>query len=555
MATADEYATWIVKNADKRGTPEFDTVAAAYKDAKGGAPAVAATAAPSHWDEFVEGLKSSPVTQAGLGAIRGAAGIGATIMQPFQALEDKLTGGAANKDTRAGIEGGTAALGGDTHSVAFQSGKLGAEFAGTAGVGGVIAAPVKLLARSAPAVAPLANAIETAGFSTGRPNALSRAADIGTRSVGGAINGAASTALVDPDSATTGGVVGGLIPGAAKVAGGAGNAIGKAIRGAGASPEVAALAKRAKELGIDIPADRLVDSKPLNAIASALNYVPFSGRAATESRMEAQLNTAASKLMGQDTPNMTKAIRDASKDLGAKFDATLQSTSVAFDQQLLQDVSRVYNTAEKELGSDALKPIAAQLDELVAKGASGTIDGQAAYNIKRALDRIGSGNTPTAYHALELKGVLMDALNRSLGPTEAAAFKTTREQYGNMLALEKIAKNGAEGDISVARLANLKNIKNDGLQELADIAAQFVKSREGQHGAMQRAVVGAVTAATGGIPGLAAGAGLGRAANMGLNSRAARSIALGEPNALQALANPSLRQVGYRSAPVLASDR
>jgi len=34
MATADEYAAWIVKNADKRGTPAFDTVAAAYKAAR-----------------------------------------------------------------------------------------------------------------------------------------------------------------------------------------------------------------------------------------------------------------------------------------------------------------------------------------------------------------------------------------------------------------------------------------------------------------------------------------------------------------------------------------
>ena len=33
MATADEYAGWIVKNAGKKGTPEFDTVAAAYKEA------------------------------------------------------------------------------------------------------------------------------------------------------------------------------------------------------------------------------------------------------------------------------------------------------------------------------------------------------------------------------------------------------------------------------------------------------------------------------------------------------------------------------------------
>ena len=35
MATADEYAAWIVKNSAKRGTPEFDNVAKAYELAKG----------------------------------------------------------------------------------------------------------------------------------------------------------------------------------------------------------------------------------------------------------------------------------------------------------------------------------------------------------------------------------------------------------------------------------------------------------------------------------------------------------------------------------------
>ena len=45
MATADEYAAWIVKNADKKGTPEFDTVATAYQDAR-----KTLAAAPSEWD-------------------------------------------------------------------------------------------------------------------------------------------------------------------------------------------------------------------------------------------------------------------------------------------------------------------------------------------------------------------------------------------------------------------------------------------------------------------------------------------------------------------------
>lgn len=33
MATADQYAQWIVDNATKKGTPEFDTVAKAYQEA------------------------------------------------------------------------------------------------------------------------------------------------------------------------------------------------------------------------------------------------------------------------------------------------------------------------------------------------------------------------------------------------------------------------------------------------------------------------------------------------------------------------------------------
>lgn len=34
MASAEEYAQWIVKNSDKKGTPEFDTVAKAYQSKK-----------------------------------------------------------------------------------------------------------------------------------------------------------------------------------------------------------------------------------------------------------------------------------------------------------------------------------------------------------------------------------------------------------------------------------------------------------------------------------------------------------------------------------------
>ena len=60
MATAEQYAEWIVRNADKRGTPEFETVAAAYKAAR------AQTQRPEQKPEFEDpGFRQSALIGAG----------------------------------------------------------------------------------------------------------------------------------------------------------------------------------------------------------------------------------------------------------------------------------------------------------------------------------------------------------------------------------------------------------------------------------------------------------------------------------------------------------
>ena len=148
----------------------------------------------------------------------------------------------------------------------------------------------------------------------------------------------------------------------------------------------------------------------------------------------------------------------------------------------MNDLADVSNKAAKELNASDASVIHQQVSDILEKGANGEIPGQAAYNIKRTLDNIGRRNSNDAHYALDLKSKLMDALNESLDPQAAADFSKTRQQYGNMLSLEKLAQNGAEGNISIARLANMKNIGNQDLQDLADISAQFLKGREGQHG-------------------------------------------------------------------------
>ena len=510
-------------------------------------------------DEQPVAKERNPIIQQGAnlvgGLVRGAGSIGATLVRPFESADENAQ---RRKDIDSGL---TSLIGSDPDALLYKGGKLGGEVMGTAGAGGLLAKPLQALAATRyasgmePVIQGLSTALKTGGFRVGE--LAGTGAGTAARVIGGVAAGGSSAGLVDPSTAGTGAIIGGAMPGAAQLAGKAGAGIRNAMTGGGASPEVAALAKRAQELGIKIPADRVVDSKFLNAGAASLNYVPFSGRAATEKQMVEQLDTALSRTFGQNSSNVTQALRRAGDELGRKFDDVLTKNTVNIDQQFMDDLAEHATRASKELGSDGEKVILAQINELIAKGQNGAIDGQAAYNIKRTLDRIGKQNSPTAHYALDLKKSLMEALNRSLGPEQAQAFATTRQQYGNMLALEKLAQNGAEGGVSVGRLANLKNINNPELQELADIAAQFVRTREAPHGAMQRVAMGTLAggasiASPAAIPALAAGAAAGRMSNMALNSNKLRDLVMRQsPKAIEASDVNLLTRLLSRSAPLI----
>ena len=481
---------------------------------------------PQERSEFAIGLGNL-----GAGALSGAGQIGSTILaaqeltpqgvihslinkQPINPLErDKLR--------RAQIEAGLKTAGADTESGLYQTGKIGAEIAGTAGAGGLIGRGL------APFAPQLANAVSSGGFNLAQP-ATTALNNLALRAAGGAIAGGAMSGMVNPRDALMGAGLGAVLPVAVKGAG----QIGQAITPK-ASPEVAQLANKAKALGIDVPADRLIDNKPLNAMAASLNYVPFSGRAGTEEKMSAQIHKAVSRTIGQDSSNITDALKKAGPALGSKFDDVLKNNVVNLDDDFINALTQHEQTALSELETGQAKIIQNQINEILNKSKDGVIDGQAAYNIKRTLDRIGKQNSPVAYYAKDLKMSLMDALDRSLGPEAAKDFAATRQQYSNMINLEKLAPAGAEGEISMGKLANLRNVKDPNLRDIIDIAAQFGRTREAPHGAAQRVTLGALAGpmayATGQVP-LALGAMAGgRLANTALNSQMIKNAMLQNP--------------------------
>lgn len=575
MATLEQLSAALVK-ADAAGNAADAKV---FADAIRKMRTAPVAEVPEEKGGFLQGVGNLAA-----GALRGAGSIGATLLAPYDMTVDAIKGDrgknlsslitgkelpSRNQERRQAMDDGLQSMGAQPDSLMYKGGKLAGEIAGTAGAGGAVANTIMRVApaavTAAPRVAQALEALKSGGFSLGGSSSTGlagKAADLGIRAAGGAVSGGVQAGLINPDDVGTGAVIGGAFPVAAKAIGAGAKAAGSALRGAPIAPEVLALADRAKQLGIDIPADRLVNSRPLNALASSLNYVPFSGRSATEDAMSSQLNKALSKTFGQDSSNVTQALRKASGDLGGQFDTVLQNNTVKITPAFKTALQAAEDQATNELGAEGASIIHKQIAQIQAKGLTGEIDGQTAYNIKKTLDRIGNRNSPESYYARDLKKALMNALNDSLGPQEAQSFATLRKQYGNMLNLENLAKNGAEGEVSVARLGNMKSINNSDMQELADIAAQFVKQRESQHGAMQRVVLGtgaglaglAGGGMIGGGLGLAGAAAAGRSANSLLNSNMLKQAVRSQPGS-SGNALSKLLPYGARAAIPASLDR
>lgn len=130
------------------------------------------------------------------------------------------------------------------HPFATGAGEVGGNIIATLPVGGALASGVRAAApglirvgASAPVVQRVATALETGGFRTGAPAATTmagKAVDMGIRAAGGAATGGASAALIDPNQAGNGALIGAVLPpamaGAGKAVGYTGNVLKSLIQ-------------------------------------------------------------------------------------------------------------------------------------------------------------------------------------------------------------------------------------------------------------------------------------------------------------------------------------
>jgi hypothetical protein len=244
------------------------------------------------------------------------------------------------------------------------AGELGGEVLGTGPVGMAISAPL----RAIPAAAPLAQAIRTGGFSKG---------NLATRVAGGATLGGATSAIINPDEAATGAIIGGAVPLAAPV-------VNRLVQ-AGAS-KIADMRQMPNQLAAKIARDSLGTPEQVAAARTALQSAQSEGLDLTAQQALARSGLVApsaqatmERAIKGAQPKGARPTADTRMSIEVAQEAARKSTLNAITPDLTEAINTrrimsqpLYNAADK-----AVVPIDADLVGVISRMPSGTLDSAA----------------------------------------------------------------------------------------------------------------------------------------------------------------------------------
>lgn len=363
-------------------------------------------------------------------------------------------------------------------------------------------------------------------------------------------------------------LTGAAVGGAAPIAGQALSATGNALRGivgGNVSPQVGALAQRASDLGIDVSPVSLSGSRPVQAVSSVLDKMPFSGAGERAAKTSQQFNQAVANTFGENASAITPDVMSAAqKRIGGVFDDVLTRNNVKGDNQLLDNLATIQQNANATLPDSEASTVSKWINGALNKFQGDNMPGKAyqAFRTDVLLPAQKSSDPFLSKAAGDVRDALDSALQRSLGGSDAAAINTARSQYKNLKTIEDLAEKAPTGDISPALLLNQvrKNTPSfaygggGDLADLARIGQQFLKQKVPDSGTAERLMwLGAGAGGIAHLPATVAGVGGGRLLNEALNSNAYRNLLLSAINGNNAgvAANAAQPALMNRLAPYL----
>lgn len=338
---------------------------------------------------------------------------------------------------------------------------------------------------------------------------------------------------------------------------GVANAIGRMNRPVQASldPVAGDLAQKARKLGIELNAAQETGSKPLRWIDSALDNLPLTAekQAAEKLKQRESWQRAVLDKTGENANNATTDVMGRAKDrIGQSFQDVSGRNTVTLDGIAQMELSKVkaQNAKAGPLSSGKVNEVTQWLDDLTKPTASQILGpngkplpvppqpltGKQYQEVRsiltrKASDAFSSGDSQLGQSLKSIRNTLDDAAERSISPDDAQAWKTARDQWKTLKAIEK-ATDPVNGTISPKKLINELTRKNpDGMiygkgdqsmGDLAKVGKQFIAENLPDSGTAQRSwymnMLQNPTAGLGGLLGFAGGGPAGALAGVGLGA-------------------------------------
>lgn len=324
----------------------------------------------------------------------------------------------------------------------------------------------------------------------------------------------------------------------------------------------ASLLNTARKFGIPVFRSQVSKSQPTKMAGSLMKDIPFSGTEGKITDQVEKFNDAVMRTMGGKgsvTPeNLGKAydrISNTYKELTGKYNIKV---SQELDNKLL-DLS---GKAQVQLAGDPakLKAFHDYWDLVIDNMKSGEIDGKTYQRIRSGIGSTLRGENSSPELG-ELQTLIDDHFSSAMTPKDAERFQQARQQYRNMIAVEKVLKAGDKGQgISPARLQGaVRQVfgdyaygGNSDLEELARLGT-ILKDTFPQSGTAPRAAamdlakkvagtlgVGAAGAGTVGLPATIGGLGGGMAAGRYVLTPYLYQDITQAPSAIEAIRNANI---------------
>ncbi len=223
--------------------------------------------------------------------------------------------------------------------------------------------------------------------------------------------------------------------------------------------------------GVRLSAGQRSGSRPLQYFEQALGDLPGSGRgAATVSERSAEQFTAAAlRRAGENTPRATPEVVDrAFTRIGNRFDELAQRNTLHVDQRFGTDIQDAIRDYHGIVSPPNRAPVIQDFMAEIGTGLqrhNGTLPGDTFQSLTSRIERAAraaKGSPEVADTLRDMRAALNDAMERSISRSgnmaDLGAWREVRNQYRNMLVIERAAtgagENAALGLISPSQLRN-----------------------------------------------------------------------------------------------------